>query len=138
VSCHHNDCRQDLSDATAQMSELFKRVKDIQQKAADSEVLVQEICRDIRKVGHSTRRHSMSSHGSQIASPTDACKRAVCSALCSHPRLPAPTASLTQRTPAPQHMHSTQTIITYTRTLLHAGYALQQKVYRPSTLPRLV
>ncbi len=43
--------RQDLSDATAQMSELFKRVKDIQQKAADSEVLVQEICRDIRKVG---------------------------------------------------------------------------------------
>lgn len=43
-------CRQDLSDATAQMSELFKRVKDIQQKAADSEVLVQEICRDIRKV----------------------------------------------------------------------------------------
>jgi hypothetical protein len=37
------------------MSELFKRVKDIQQKAADSEVLVQEICRDIRKVGqHST------------------------------------------------------------------------------------
>lgn len=49
------DCRQDLSDATAQMSELFKRVKDIQQKAADSEVLVQEICRDIRKVcQHST------------------------------------------------------------------------------------
>lgn len=46
--CNH--CRQDLSDATAQMSELFKRVKDIQQKAADSEVLVQEICRDIRKV----------------------------------------------------------------------------------------
>lgn len=43
-------CRQDLSDATAQMSDLFKRVKDIQQKAADSEVLVQEICRDIRKV----------------------------------------------------------------------------------------
>jgi hypothetical protein len=36
------------------MSELFKRVKDIQQKAADSEVLVQEICRDIRKVGHRT------------------------------------------------------------------------------------
>jgi len=32
------------------MSELFKRVKDIQHKAADSEVLVQEICRDIRKV----------------------------------------------------------------------------------------
>lgn len=46
-------CRQDLSDATAQMSELFKRVKDIQQKAADSEVLVQEICRDIRKVRRS-------------------------------------------------------------------------------------
>lgn len=49
-------CRQDLSDATAQMSELFKRVKDIQTKAADSEVLVQEICRDIRKVGQHNSR----------------------------------------------------------------------------------
>lgn len=43
-------CRQDLSVATSQMSELFSRVRDIQRKAADSEVLVQEICRDIRKV----------------------------------------------------------------------------------------
>jgi hypothetical protein len=32
------------------MAELFARVQDIQRKAADSEVLVQEICRDIRKV----------------------------------------------------------------------------------------
>jgi hypothetical protein len=45
------------------MSELFKRVKDIQQKAADSEVLVQEICRDIRKVGqHNMQRSSMLAH----------------------------------------------------------------------------
>lgn len=47
--------RQDLSDATTQMSELFKRVKDIQHKAADSEVLVQEICRDIRKLDYAKR-----------------------------------------------------------------------------------
>jgi hypothetical protein len=43
-------CRQDLSVATSQIGDLFARVKDIQAKAADSEVLVQEICRDIRKV----------------------------------------------------------------------------------------
>lgn len=46
-------CRQDLTVATSQLDDLFTRVRDIQHKAADSEVLVQEICRDIRKVrGH--------------------------------------------------------------------------------------
>lgn len=46
------------------MSELFKRVKDIQQKAADSEVLVQEICRDIRKVRHySNAEHTSTAVG---------------------------------------------------------------------------
>jgi hypothetical protein len=43
-------CRQDLTDATSQISDLFGRIRDIQHKAADSEVLVQDICRDIRKV----------------------------------------------------------------------------------------
>jgi hypothetical protein len=57
VSCKHfatalpaAPCRQDLSVATSQIGDLFARVRDIQAKAADSEVLVQEICRDIRKV----------------------------------------------------------------------------------------
>lgn len=46
-------CRQDLTVATSQLGDLFGRVRDIQRKAADSEVLVQEICRDIRKVRQS-------------------------------------------------------------------------------------
>lgn len=36
--------------ATSQITDLFARIRDIQVKAADSEVLVQEICKDIRKV----------------------------------------------------------------------------------------
>lgn len=51
-------CRQDLSVATSQIGDLFGRVRDIQVKAADSEVLVQEICRDIRKVCRAALKHS--------------------------------------------------------------------------------
>lgn len=52
------------------MSELFKRVKDIQTKAADSEVLVQEICRDIRKVG----QHSSEAQQTQRDPAGHSCK----------------------------------------------------------------
>jgi hypothetical protein len=37
--------RQDLGVATGQVTELFGRVRDIQRRAADTELLVQEICR---------------------------------------------------------------------------------------------
>jgi hypothetical protein len=37
--------RQDLGVATGQVAELFGRVRDIQRKAGDTELLVQEICR---------------------------------------------------------------------------------------------
>eukprot|EP00775_Hariotina_reticulata_P007996 gene7996-8194_t len=47
--------RQDLTDATGQISDLFGRIRDIQRKAADSEVLVQDICRDIRKLDYAKR-----------------------------------------------------------------------------------
>lgn len=42
--------RQDLGVATGQVGELFGRVRDIQRKAADTEVLVQEICRCVRRL----------------------------------------------------------------------------------------
>lgn len=48
-------CRQDLSVATGQISELFGRIRDIQRKASDTELLVQEICRDIRKLDYAKR-----------------------------------------------------------------------------------
>ncbi|KAI8462913.1 MAG: subunit of GARP complex [Monoraphidium minutum] len=47
--------RQDLGVAAGQVGELFGRVRDIQRKAADTEVLVQEICRDIRKLDYAKR-----------------------------------------------------------------------------------
>eukprot|EP00879_Flechtneria_rotunda_P025097 GHRR01026650.1.p1 GENE.GHRR01026650.1~~GHRR01026650.1.p1 ORF type:complete len:243 (-),score=54.19 GHRR01026650.1:392-1120(-) len=43
-------CRQDLTVATSQIGDLFSRIRAIQGKAADSEALVQDICRDICKV----------------------------------------------------------------------------------------
>lgn len=46
----HTRARQDLGTATAQISELFTKVRDIQSKAEETEAMVQEICRDIKKL----------------------------------------------------------------------------------------
>lgn len=42
--------RQELGQAHGQVSELFARLRSIQQQASDSESMVAEICRDIRKL----------------------------------------------------------------------------------------
>ena len=42
--------RQELGTVRAQIDELFVRINDIQRKAIDSETMVQEICRDIKKL----------------------------------------------------------------------------------------
>ncbi len=47
--------RQDLSVASGQIQELFAKVADIQRKAEDTELLVTEICRDIRKLDYAKR-----------------------------------------------------------------------------------
>lgn len=43
-------CRQDLTAAKAAIEELFGKIGEIRRKAEASEVMVQEICRDIRKL----------------------------------------------------------------------------------------
>ena len=48
--------KQDLSVATAQIGSLVERVRGIQARAGDTETLVQEICRDIRKLD-AAKRH---------------------------------------------------------------------------------
>lgn len=47
--------RQDLSSAKHTIEELFGRVRDIQRKAEQSEVMVQEICRDIKKLDYAKK-----------------------------------------------------------------------------------
>jgi hypothetical protein len=48
---HFDDARrQDLTAAKSAIEELFTKISDIRRKAEASEVMVQEICRDIRKL----------------------------------------------------------------------------------------
>ncbi|GAB4819166.1 hypothetical protein N2152v2_006212 [Parachlorella kessleri] len=47
--------RQDLSSAKATIDELFGRIRDIQRKAEQSELMVQEICRDIKKLDYAKK-----------------------------------------------------------------------------------
>ena len=42
--------RQDLTAAKAAIEELFGKIREVRRKAEASEVMVQEICRDIRKL----------------------------------------------------------------------------------------
>ena len=42
--------RQDLTAAKAAIEELFGKIREIRRKAEASEIMVQEICRDIRKL----------------------------------------------------------------------------------------
>ena len=46
----HGGSRQDLGAAKAAIEELFGKIGEIRRKAEASEVMVQEICRDIRKL----------------------------------------------------------------------------------------
>ena len=46
----HGVSRQDLGAAKAAIEELFGKIGEIRRKAEASEVMVQEICRDIRKL----------------------------------------------------------------------------------------
>ena len=41
--------------AQSQIAELFTKIRDIQRKAEESEAMVQEICRDIRKLDHAKK-----------------------------------------------------------------------------------
>lgn len=49
-SSSESRARQELGTVRAQIDELFVRINDIQRKAIDSETMVQEICRDIKKL----------------------------------------------------------------------------------------
>ncbi|GFR43120.1 hypothetical protein Agub_g4124 [Astrephomene gubernaculifera] len=46
----HARARQDLTVAHGQVMELFTKIRDIQRKSEESEAMVQEICRDIKKL----------------------------------------------------------------------------------------
>ena len=50
TSCPVLPCRQDLTAAKAAIEELFGKIREIRRKAEASEIMVQEICRDIRKL----------------------------------------------------------------------------------------
>ena len=45
-------CRQDLSKAKLVIEDLFVKTNEIRRKAEQSEVMVQEICRDIKKLDY--------------------------------------------------------------------------------------
>lgn len=47
--------RQDLTSAKLTIEELFGKIRDIQRKAEQSELMVQEICRDIKKLDYAKK-----------------------------------------------------------------------------------
>ena len=47
--------KQDLKDAQSAVQELFRKIKEIKRKAEQSEVMVQEICRDIKKLDYAKK-----------------------------------------------------------------------------------
>nr|ADI46897.1 VPS53Af [Volvox carteri f. nagariensis] len=51
----HARARQDLTVAHGQIEELFTKIRDIQRKSEESEVTVQEICRDIKKLDYAKK-----------------------------------------------------------------------------------
>lgn len=44
-----------MASAHAQIEELFGKIQDIQRKAEESESMVQEICRDIKKLDYAKK-----------------------------------------------------------------------------------
>lgn len=55
LHAYHVPCRNDLAIAQSQIGELAARIKEIQAKAEASEGLVQEICRDIKKLDYAKK-----------------------------------------------------------------------------------
>ena len=53
-------CRQDLDSANSAIEELFGKINDIRRKAEQSEVMVQEICRDIKKLDYAKQHLTQS------------------------------------------------------------------------------
>lgn len=51
----HTRARDDVAAAHSQIEELFGKIKDIQRKAEESENMVQEICRDIKKMDYAKK-----------------------------------------------------------------------------------
>ncbi|GAX83739.1 hypothetical protein CEUSTIGMA_g11164.t1 [Chlamydomonas eustigma] len=51
----HVRARDDVASAHAQIEELFSKIEDIQQKAEESESMVQDICRDIKKLDYAKK-----------------------------------------------------------------------------------
>lgn len=47
--------RQDLTNAKLTIDALFGKIRDIQRKAEQSELMVQEICRDIKKLDYAKK-----------------------------------------------------------------------------------
>nr|ADI46827.1 VPS53Df [Volvox carteri f. nagariensis] len=56
----HARARQDLTVAHGQIEELFTKIRDIQRKSEESEVTVQEVCQDIKKLDYA-KKHLMKS-----------------------------------------------------------------------------
>ena len=54
-SCTRSVTRDAIDHATASITQLFNKIKQIKDKAAESEVMVQEICKDIRSLDHAKR-----------------------------------------------------------------------------------
>ena len=52
--------REDLENANVAIEELFGKVNDIRRKAEQSEVMVQEICRDIKKLDYAKKHLTQS------------------------------------------------------------------------------
>eukprot|EP00898_Chlorokybus_atmophyticus_P008215 jgi/Chlat1/8395/Chrsp80S07907 len=50
-----SQARHDLADAQRAIQELFTKIKEIKKKAEQSEVMVQEICRDIKKLDYAKK-----------------------------------------------------------------------------------
>ena len=52
--------RQDLDNANSAIEELFGKINDIRRKAEQSEIMVQEICRDIKKLDYAKQHLTQS------------------------------------------------------------------------------
>lgn len=65
-------CRQELGIVQAQILELFGKIHEIQHKAEDSEAMVQEICRDIKKLDYAKQHltHAITSLRFVVTLPT--------------------------------------------------------------------
>ena len=54
-SCTRSVTRDAIDHATSSITQLFNKIKQIKDKAAESELMVQEICKDIRSLDHAKK-----------------------------------------------------------------------------------